>query len=142
MPLFRPSELVNASEHKGTEVKQREFPMLCSLPKPRDASEKTLRGCDSEQEAVAVAIVLSRVSQAEIARRMGVAKSLVTMLKSGERLFGDTVAGDRLLAAFCAATGSNVVKQYRTLQAAYRDALGRARAIDRIRAIARYSEAA
>lgn len=123
-------------------MKQREFPMLCSLPAPRDASEKTLRGCDSEQDAVAVAIVLSRISQAEIARRMGVAKSLLTMLKSGERQFGESIPGDRLLAAFCAATGSNVVKQYRILQAAYRDALGRSRAIDRIHAIARHSEAA
>lgn len=123
-------------------MKQREFPMLFSLSAPRDASEKTLRGCDSEQDTIAVAIVLSRISQAEIARRMGVAKSLVTMLKSGERQFGESLAGKRLLAAFCAATGSNVVTQYRVLQTAYRDALGRARATDRIHAIARHSEAA
>lgn len=123
-------------------MKQREFPMLCSLPAPRDASEKTLRGCDNEQDAVAVAIVLSRVSQAEIARRMGVAKSLLTMLKSGERLFGESLAGERLLEAFSAATGSNVVKQYRVMQMAYRAALGRSRAADRIYAIAQHSVAA
>ena len=123
-------------------MKQREFPMLYQLPAPKDAAPKTVFACDTEQDAVAVSIALSRISQAEIARRMGVAKSLVTMLKTGERVFGDSREGERLLLAFCAATGSNVVQQYRALQVAYRAALGAPRQADRILAIARYSEAA
>src|SRR5690606_20800483 len=117
-----------------TDVKQREFPILSTLPPPRDADERTLRRCDSEQDAIAVAIALSRVSQAEIARRLGIAKGYLTMLKKGER-----VQTSERASALCCATGSNVVRQYRTLQSALRIAQGRARESDRIAAIASYS---
>lgn len=127
---------MNASEREDTVVKQREFPILSTMPAPRDADERTLRRCDSEQDAIAVAIVLSRVSQAEIARRMGIAKGYLTMLKKGERVLTSDMA-----AALSYATGSNLVRQYRTLQTAYRIAQGRARESDRIAAIASYSQA-
>lgn len=110
--------------------------MLAALPEPQDAAEKTLRMCDTEQDAIAVAIALSGLTQAEIARRMGVAKSYLTMLKTGER-----VLTSRMAAALCSATGSNLVRQYRTLQSAYRIAQGRAREVDRIAAIASYTRA-
>lgn len=116
-------------------MKQREFPLLSCLPAPRDAADKTVRGCDHEQDAIAVAIALSHLSQAEIARRMGVAKSYLTMLKRGER-----VLTSEMLAAFCCATGSNVVRQYRVLQTARRMVEGRMREADRIAAIASYSQ--
>jgi plasmid maintenance system antidote protein VapI len=128
---------VNASEREDTVVKQREFPILSTMPTPRDADERTLRRCDSEQDAIAVAIVLSRVSQAEIARRMGIAKGYLTMLKKGERVLTSDMA-----AALCYATGCNLVRQYRTLQSAYRIAQGKARESDRIAAIASYSQVA
>lgn len=128
---------MNASEREDTDVKQREFPLLSSLPAPRDAAEKTIRMCDTEEDAIAVSIALSKVSQAEIARRMGVGKSFVTMLKSGERTL---TAG--MLAAFCCATGSNAVRQYRALQTARRMVEGRMREADRIAAIASYSQQA
>ena len=116
-------------------MKQREFPIISTLPPPRDASEKTLRLCDTEQDAIAAAIVLACVSQAEIARRMGVSGAFVTMLKTGER----TLTA-RLLPMFCAATGSNLVRQYRTLQSLVRIAAGQPRAVDRIAAIASYTQ--
>lgn len=118
-------------------MKQREFPILSSLPPPRDADERTLRRCDTEQDAIAVSLVLSRVSQAEIARRMGVSKGYLTMLKAGDRTLTSQMAQ-----ALCNATGSNLVRQYRTLQSAYRIAQGRAREADRIAAIASYSQVA
>jgi plasmid maintenance system antidote protein VapI len=93
--------------------------------------------CDSEQDAIAASIAISTLSQAEIARRMGIAKSYLTMLKTGERVLTSNMAK-----AFCYATGSNLVRQYRTLQSAYRIAQGRAREADRIAAIASYSQAA
>ena len=55
-------------------MKQREFPIFSAMPAPLDADERTLRRCDSEQDAIAVSIALARVSQAEIARRMGIAR--------------------------------------------------------------------
>ena len=108
--------------------------MLSALPAPRDADDRTLRRCDTEQDAIAVSIALARVSQAEIARRMGIARGYLTMLKKGERVLTSEMA-----AAFCSATGCNLVRQYRTLQTAYRIAQGRAREADRIAAIASYS---
>jgi plasmid maintenance system antidote protein VapI len=125
---------VNASEREDTVVKQREFPILSTMPPPRDADERTLRRCDTEQDAIAVSIALSHVSQAEIARRMGIAKGYLTMLKKGERTLTSAMAS-----AMCYATGSNLVRQYRTLQSAFRIAQGRAREADRIAAIASYS---
>ena len=79
-------------------MKQREFPMLSALPAPRDADDRTLRRCDTEQDAIAVSIALARVSQAEIARRMGIARGYLTMLKKGERVLTSEMA-----AAFCSA---------------------------------------
>ena len=111
--------------------------MLAGLPEPRDAAEKTLRLCDSEQDAIAVSISLSGLAQAEIARRMGISKGYLTMLKTGER-----VLTSRMASALCSATGTNLVRQYRTLQSALRIAQGRAREADRIAAIASYTRPA
>lgn len=111
--------------------------MLSMLPDPRDAAEKTLRMCDSEQDAIAVSIAISGLSQAEIARRIGISKGYLTMLKTGDR-----VLTSRMACALCSATGTNLVRQYRTLQSAYRIAQGRAREVDRIAAIASFTRAA
>jgi transcriptional regulator with XRE-family HTH domain len=111
--------------------------MLSALPDPRDAKEKTVRLCDSEEDAIAVSIALSGVSQAEIARRMGIAKGYVTMLKKGER-----VLTSDMLAAFCTATGSNCVRQYRALKSAMRMMQGAVREADRIAQIASYTKEA
>lgn len=118
-------------------MKQREFPILSTMPEPRDADDRTLRRCDCEQDAIAVSIALSHVSQAEIARRMGIARGYLTMLKKGERTLTSQMA-----TALCYATGSNLVRQHRTLQTAYRIAQGRAREADRIASIASYSQVA
>lgn len=125
---------MNASEHPRTVVKQGEFALLGLVPQPRDAAEKTLRMCDSEQDAIAVSIQLSRISQAEIARRMGISRSYLTMLKTGER----TMTTD-LLGRFCVVTGSNLVRQYRELQLALRLARGHVRQHDRIAEIASHT---
>lgn len=111
--------------------------MMAMLPEPRDAAEKTLRMCDTEQDAIAVSIALCGLSQAEIARRMGISKGYLTMLKTGERVLTVKMAG-----ALCSATGSNLVRQYRTLQSALRIAQGRARESDRIASIASYTSRA
>lgn len=101
---------------------------------PRQANAQTLRMCETEQDAISVSIVLSEVSQAEIARRMGVSAAFVTLLKTGERTLTSKMA-----AKFCSATGSDLVRQFRTLQSLLRQATGTPRAHDRIAAIASYS---
>lgn len=125
---------MNASERQGTAVTQREFPLLAGLPQPKDAAEKTVRLCDTEQDAIAVAISLSGLRQAEIARRMGVARSYLTMLKTGER-----VMTRPLTSRFCSATGSNLLRQFRELESALRVSRGQVRASDRIAEIASHT---
>ena len=115
---------------------QREMPYFQGVS-PRDASDKTLRLCDSEHDAIAVSIALSAVSQAEIARRIGVSEQLVSAWKSGERVLTAKHVG-----RFCCATGSNLLRQYRALQSALRMTQGRPRECDRIAAIASYSQVA
>lgn len=122
---------MNKSEHPRATVIQREMPLLAGLPAPRDASEKTLRLCESEQDAIAVAIRLSRCTQAEIARRMGISRGYLTMLKTGERVLTSDMA-----ARFAIATGSRLVRQYRDLHMALRIARGAERHADRIASIA------
>lgn len=115
---------------------QREMPYFQAVS-ARDASDKTLRMCESEQDAIAVSIALGAVSQAEVARRIGVSEQLVSSWKSGER-----VLTAKHIGPFCSATGSNLLRQYRALQIAIRMTQGRPRECDRIAAIASYSQAA
>lgn len=115
-------------------MNQKEFPILSAMQAPRFADEKTVRLCDSESDAIATALLLSRVSQAEIARRMGISAPYLTLLKKGERAMTS-----KLLARFSIATGSMVVQQYRDMQAGIRIATGQVRASDRIAHIASYT---
>lgn len=100
------------------------------IPGPRDADERTLRLCFSEQDAINASITLSGLTLREVAARMGKSKSLVNALTKGER--GLT---DRNTQAFCNATGWNVVKQWRAMDRAIREAAGTLRARDRMAAI-------
>lgn len=97
---------------------------------PRLADEKTLRLCFSEQDAVVASIRLSGLGYREIAARMGKSKSLVGLLASGERTL--TKKATR---AFCNATGTLLVVQYRDLRKALDEASGRVRERDRMDAI-------
>lgn len=101
---------------------------------PTLADERTLRLCFTEQDAILASIQLSKLTYREIAARMGVSKSLINAYAKGER--GLT---DRRTTAFCNATGTLLMRQWRELQRAIRIAQGRAREADRISAIASYS---
>lgn len=117
-------------------MNQREMPIL-SIVSARDADERTVRMCLTEEDAIAASIKLSGAYQSEIAKRMGVDKSLITMLKKGERTLTR-----KMTHRFIAATGWNLVRQYRDLQSALRAAQGRPREMDRIAYIASFSGAA
>jgi ribosome-binding protein aMBF1 (putative translation factor) len=104
---------------------------------PRNADERTLRMCFTEQDAIAASIVLSGLTYREIAARMGKSKTLVNAIAKGER--GLT---DRNTAAFCNATGTNLVRQFRDFERARRIAAGTERNRDRIAQIASYSQVA
>lgn len=97
---------------------------------PRNADERTLRLCFSEQDAIKASITLSSLTYREIAARMGVSKSLINAIAKGERELTD-----RRTTAFCNATGTLLVRQYRAMERALREASGRVRERERIASI-------
>jgi len=102
----------------------------------RPADRKTVRLCADEQQAVRVSIHLSGLTVREIASRVGRGKSTVQRWADGTRI------PDRLVAAFCSATGTSLLRQFRELEIAEREAEGRMRKADRISAIAAPTERA
>lgn len=95
---------------------------------PRDADERTLRLCFSEADAVTASIRLSGLTLEEIGARVGVSKQAVNKWQANGLPHKRT-------AAFCNATGTNLVRQYRDLERALRLASGKNRESDRIASI-------
>lgn len=74
---------------------------------PVDAPEKVLRQIKSEAQALAVSMKAGGHKCASIGAAIGKSEGYVSRLRSGKRLIPDTLV-DRL----CAATGSNLLRQY------------------------------
>lgn len=108
---------------------------LEAVPSPKPAPFDVLRLCSSERDAVLVSIRLSRLSQREIAARIGVTPQALSKWKQ------DGVPGDRTR-AFCNATGTTLLAQYHALHNAMRESAGQSREADRIARIAALAEAA
>lgn len=101
----------------------------------RQAPFDVLRLCGSERDAVLVSVRMSKLSQANIAKRMGVSKqALSKWLREG-------IPGARVT-AFCNVTGTALLAQYIAMHRAYRDASGAPREADRIAQIAALAVAA
>jgi transcriptional regulator with XRE-family HTH domain len=83
--------------------------------------------CFSEQDAICASITLSGFTYREIATRMGRSKSLVNAMAKGERGLSK-----RNTTAFCNATGTVLVVQYREMVKALEKAAGRVRQRDRM----------
>lgn len=101
-----------------------------AVASPKLADERTLRMCFSEQDAIAASIALSGLTYREIAARMGKSKSLVNAMAKGERPLSH-----KGTQAFCNATGTLLVIQYREMERALRVAAGRVKERDRMAAI-------
>jgi hypothetical protein len=101
---------------------------------PRAADDRTLRMCDSEHDAVLVSIRLSTLTYREIAARVGLSKSTVDKWAHGKRI------PDKHERAFCGATGTLLLTQYRVLHRLLSQSTGRTRKADRIAAIAAPTE--
>lgn len=80
---------------------------------PSDAPANVLRQIESDAQALAVAIGAGRHKLAYIARCIGKSESYVSRLRKGERPIPDS-----LVERLCWATGSNLLRQYRELNAA------------------------
>lgn len=78
---------------------------------PANAPDKVVRQIDSEAQALRVSIVAGHHKLDFIAACVGKSRSYVSRLQSGERPIPD-----RLVGPLCAATGSNLLRQYMDLQ--------------------------
>lgn len=110
---------------------------LEAVPSPKLADERTLRLCFTEQDAIAASITLSGLTYREIAARMGKSKSLINAMAKGERGLSR-----KATQAFCNATGTLLVIQYREMERALREAAGRIRERDRLLSIVAPTQAA
>lgn len=124
---FCAKEIVDKSGQAGTGVYTLLPRRIEGVPTPRPADEWTLRQCLTEQDAIVASIALSKLTYREIAARMGISKSMVNALTKGERLLSR-----KRTQAFCNATGTSLIQQYRDMEAALRVAAGKQRERDRI----------
>jgi plasmid maintenance system antidote protein VapI len=105
--------------------------------RPANASDESVRACRSEVDAIRASMALSGLTIRSLAARMGVSKTLIDAISKGQR--GLT---DRRTTAFCNATGTNLVRQYRDMDRALREAAGRSKERDRIAAMVAPTERA
>lgn len=91
--------------------------------RPGDAPEAVVRALSSGAQALSVAIEASGLSQDFIAGAIGVSKSYVSCMRSGKRPITR-----KMIAPLCAATGTNLVRQYFD----YRDSLDEASDVSRL----------
>jgi DNA-binding transcriptional regulator YdaS (Cro superfamily) len=80
---------------------------------PKDAPQKLLRQIESAAQALAVSMQAGGHKLATIAAAVGKSESYVSRMRTGERPIPA-----RLVLSLCAATGSNLIRQYMDLQAA------------------------
>lgn len=80
---------------------------------PTDAPAKLVRQVESDAQALAVAMQAGGHKLASIAAAIGKSEGYVSRLRAGKRPIPD-----RLVSPLCAATGSNLIRQYRDLTAA------------------------
>lgn len=106
-----------------------------AIQSARLASDDVLRLCASERDAFLVSIQLSGLTYEEIGLRVGVSKQAVHKWR-------EQGVPHKRTRAFCNATGTLLVIQFREMQKAIRAASNRTREADRIASIAALQEAA
>lgn len=117
---------------------QRKLPLIAPMQgAPADAPAALLRMIGSESEAVAVSLAAAGAKLAFIAASLGVSESLASLYRSGKRRIPD-----RRVASFCYATGTNLLRQYRELQEALQEVVGKPDRRLRIERMARELRAA
>ena len=80
---------------------------------PQDAPSKIVRQVESDAQALAISIRAGHHKLEYVAYCIGKSVAYVSRMQNGERPIPDKLVGP-----LCAATGSNLLRQYRDLQAA------------------------
>lgn len=96
----------------ATEGKQGDLQLAWGVHRaPVDAPAKVVRQIESPAQALAVSIAARKHKLAYVAACIGKSTGYVSRLQTGERPIPD-----RLIGPLCAATGSNLLRQYIDLQ--------------------------
>lgn len=96
---------------------------------PKDAPLHIVRQIESEAQALAVSIMAGGHKLAYVAACIGKSVAYVSRLQNGKRAIPD-----RLIGPLCAATGSNLLRQFQALQRALDGHCEAARLADLLRA--------
>lgn len=80
---------------------------------PQNAPAHVLRQVESEAQALAVSILASGLKQAVIAKAVNKSEAYISQLRNGRRPIPH-----KLVDPLCAATGSNLLKQFLALERA------------------------
>lgn len=98
----------------ATDVNQKILPLAWGVHHaPVDAPAKVLRQVESEAQALAVAIAAGNHKLDYVAACIGKSRAYVSRMQRGDRPIPDKLVGP-----LCAATGSNLLRQFIDLQAA------------------------
>lgn len=81
---------------------------------PKDAPQALVGQCNSPAQALAVSIAAGHYKTEYIAACVGKSRTYISLMRSGKRPIPD-----RLIAPLCAATGTNLLRQYVRLQRAF-----------------------
>lgn len=98
----------------------------CVPSPPRQAPAEVVEQITSGADALSVSIEAHRLTQAYVAGAIGVSEGYLSLLRSGKRRIPEKLVGP-----ICAATGSNLLRQYRDLQDALAETCER-REVDRL----------
>ncbi len=101
------------------------------LSAPTDAPAKVVRQVESEAQALAISMAAGNHKLAYVAACVGKSEGYVSLMRAGKRPIPDKLVGP-----LCAATGSNLLRQFRDLQAALGEVCEVSRLADLMRAAA------
>lgn len=101
-------------KHRETTCNQGNLPLAFGVHKaPTDAPERVVRQIESEAQALAVSIAAGNHKLDYVAACIGRSRSYVSRMQTGS-----APIPDRLISPLCAATGTNLLRQYVNLQRA------------------------
>lgn len=128
-PFFARKALATQGNDMETPGTQTELRLAFGVHRaPKDAPAKVLRQIENEAQALAVSIAAGSHKLDYIAACVGKSRSYVSRLQSGRRRIPR-----RLVGPLCAATGSNLLRQFIALETA----LGEVPEIERLASLLR-----
>lgn len=112
---FSADAVVNASQQAQPPVMQASLALAFGVHRaPTNAPQRIVGECESAARALAVSIAAGHHKLEYIAACVGKSRSYISLLQSGKRPIPE-----RLIDPLCAATGTNLLRQYVQLRRAF-----------------------